>query len=73
MNSSGILLPMSLAPTWLRVLSEVNALKWVVDGVRAMFRGDLVGSAVGWGLLASLALIAVGVGVGTSTFRRESS
>jgi len=69
---SGILLPMSLAPAWLRLLSDLNPLKWVVDGVRALFRGQLATTATGWGLLAALALIAVGVGVGTRTFRRES-
>ena len=70
---SGILLPMSLAPGWLRTLSDVNPLKHVVDGVRAFFRGDLATATAVWGLAWALGLVAVGVLVGTRTFRRESS
>ena len=70
---SGILLPMSIAPAWLRTLSDVNPLKHIVDGVRAFFRGDLATSAAGWGLFWAAALVLVGVLVGTRTFRRESS
>jgi len=70
---SGILLPMSLAPTWLRRVSDLNPLKWVVDGLRATFRGDIVGAATGWGLFATIGLVIVGVAIGTRTFRRESA
>jgi ABC-2 type transport system permease protein len=70
---SGILLPMSLAPSWLRTVSDVNPIKHVVDGVRALFRGDLTTSTTGWGLFATLALVTVGLFVGTRTFRRESA
>jgi ABC-2 type transport system permease protein len=70
---SGILLPMSLAPAWLRTLSDVNPLKHVVDGIRALFRGDLATSVAGWGLVWALGLVAVGVLVGARTFRRESA
>ena len=52
---SGILLPMTLAPKWLRAVSDVNPLKHVVDGLRAMFRGDLGTSTSWWGLLATVA------------------
>jgi ABC-2 type transport system permease protein len=70
---SGILLPMSLAPTWLQRLSDVNPLKHVVEGVRALFRGDITTSTSAWGLVATAALVAVGLVVGTRTFRRESA
>lgn len=69
---SGILLPMSLAPAWLRGLSDANPLKWVVDGVRALFAPNggigtiLVGAAV------TMALIGVGLVLGARTFKRES-
>ncbi len=36
---SGILLPMSLAPAWLRHLSDVNPLKHTVDATRSFFSG----------------------------------
>lgn len=70
---SGILLPMSLAPTWLRMLSDLNPLKHVVEGVRAAFRGDVTTSTSMWGLVAALGLVAAGMAVGTRTFRRESA
>jgi ABC-2 type transport system permease protein len=69
---SGILLPMSIAPAWLRTLSDANPLKHVVDGVRAFFLGDVTTATAGWGLLATAALVAVGLVAGTRTFRRES-
>jgi ABC-2 type transport system permease protein len=70
---SGILLPMSLAPVWLRDLSDVNPLKHVVDGVRALFLGHVGTMTAFWGLLCALALVVVGVALGTRTFQRESS
>jgi ABC-2 type transport system permease protein len=70
---SGILLPMSLAPLWLRRVSDVNPLKHVVDGVRAYFTGDIGTSAGFWGLVATIGLVVVGVWYGTLTFRRESA
>ncbi len=70
---SGILLPMSIAPAWLRTVSDVNPLKHVVDGVRTLFRGDLSSSTSAWGLVAAAALVALGLAVGTRTFRRESA
>jgi ABC-2 type transport system permease protein len=68
---SGILLPMSLAPGWLEAISDANPLKHVVDGVRALF---LHGSTttVGWGIVATLGLVAAGLALGTRTFERES-
>ena len=60
---SGILLPMALAPDWLRFLSSINPLTHAVDAVRALFNGQwsdpeiLVGTAV----TAVLAVVAVRV------------
>jgi len=54
---SGILLPMTLASTY------------VVDAERAIFRGDLGGSAVIVGIVVAIAL----VGWGVRTFQRESA
>jgi ABC-2 type transport system permease protein len=70
---SGILLPMTLAPRWLRAVADVNPLKHVVDGLRAMFRGDLATSTSWWGLVATVALVVVGLWFGAHTFRRESA
>jgi ABC-2 type transport system permease protein len=70
---SGILLPMSIAPTWLQDISDVNPLKHVVDGVRVYFTGDTGSSAGIWGLIATVGLMIVGAWYGTRTFQRESA
>jgi ABC-2 type transport system permease protein len=70
---SGILLPMSLAPRWLQIVSDVNPMKHVVDGVRALFLGHVGTSTVFWGAFATVALVVAGLTLGTRTFQRESS
>jgi ABC-2 type transport system permease protein len=70
---SGILLPMDLAPGWLQTVSDLNPLRWVVDGVRAIFLGDIISPAAAWGILATMGLVLVGVFYGERTFRKESA
>jgi ABC-2 type transport system permease protein len=58
---SGILLPMALAPSWLRTLSSFSPLTHAVDAARALFNG-LWGDpeiVIGVGITAILAAIAV--------------
>jgi hypothetical protein len=38
-----------LGPIWLQRLSDISPLKHVVNGVRALFRGDISSSASLWG------------------------
>lgn len=70
---SGILLPMTLAPNWLQTLADANPLTHIVDGVRAVFRGEIGSSEslVGAGL--TIALLVVGLFYGARVFRRESA
>jgi ABC-2 type transport system permease protein len=68
---SGILLPMSLAPAWLETASDINPLKHVVDGVRALFLHGATSTVI-WGIVATLGLVAAGMALGTRTFERES-
>jgi ABC-2 type transport system permease protein len=68
---SGILLPMSLAPGWLETISDINPLKHVVDGVRALFLHGSTATVL-WGIVATLGLVAAGMALGTRTFERES-
>lgn len=70
---SGILLPMTLAPTWLYVISRVNPFVHIVDAMRALFRGDLTEPVVGVGLGLTVALVALAVTWGVRTFQRESA
>jgi len=70
---SGILLPMTLAPQWLETLSDLNPLKHVVDGVRAMFRGELTDPVALWGVAITVGLVLIGLAVGTRVFKRQSA
>jgi ABC-2 type transport system permease protein len=70
---SGILLPMSLAPAWLRYISDANPLRYVVDGVRSLFLGHVSSSTTVWGLVATAGLAAAGIMLGARTFQRESA
>jgi len=70
---SGILLPMELAPTWLRRLAQANPFSHVVDGARAAFRDDLGSSSLVIGLACAAGLAVVGVAVANRTFQRESA
>jgi ABC-2 type transport system permease protein len=70
---SGILLPMSLAPGWLRGISDVNPFKHIVEGARSFFAGDYGSSTAWWGLALTVALAVLGLWFGVRRFRRESS
>lgn len=59
---SGIMLPMALAPDWLRTLSTLNPLTHAVDAARALFNGlwddpQIVVGSVVMGTLAILSLV----------------
>jgi ABC-2 type transport system permease protein len=70
---SGVFLPMSLAPAWLEGASKVNPLTHVVDGSRALFRGDLGDSSVWVAALIVVALAALLAWFGGRTFARQSA
>ena len=58
---SGILLPMSLAPDWLRTVSDLNPLTHGTNAARALFNGDWGNPeiVIGVGIMSVLAVIAV--------------
>jgi ABC-2 type transport system permease protein len=70
---SGILLPMTIGPTWLQRVSDFMPIRYVVDGVRSSFGGDLASSGLLWGVTWSVVLFALALWWGTATFRRENS
>jgi len=51
-----VLLPMTLAPVWLRNASKLNPLTHVVDARRALFRGDFADGNVVIGIAVTLVL-----------------
>ncbi|NNM97766.1 MAG: ABC transporter permease [Candidatus Dormibacteraeota bacterium] len=58
---SGVLLPMTLAPSWLQTISTLNPLSHAVTAARDIFLGNIANGNVGLGFLimAALALLAV--------------
>ncbi|WP_283136733.1 ABC transporter permease [Rhizohabitans arisaemae] len=67
---AGMLLPVDGAPGWLQALSKVNPLTYVVNAERALFNGEILTGAVGWGLLAAAIVAALGLLVGTRAMNR---
>ena len=61
---SGVLLPLGLAPQWLRTIAAVNPLSYAVDAARAVFLGNLDNPSVvkGVALMAVLAILAIFLG-----------
>jgi len=58
---SGIMLPLTVAPDWLRTLALFNPFAYAVNAARALFNGDLSNPVI-WqagALLAALAALLV--------------
>lgn len=69
---SGILLPMSLAPRWLDVLSRFNPFRYIVEAMREAFLGRYASGEMFAGVAVAVALAVVSVAAGTRTFLREN-
>lgn len=67
---AGILLPLSLGPTWLRVLGHINPLYYAVQAARDLADGHVATPAVGVGFAITAAIAAVAMWWGTSSYRR---
>ncbi|MPZ27355.1 MAG: ABC transporter permease [Micromonosporaceae bacterium] len=70
---SGILLPISVeygAPGWLVNVAKVNPFSWAVDGVRALFAGDIGDPKVWQSLVITGALAALAVVWAARSFAR---
>src|SRR5688572_30594612 len=59
---SGILLPLTLAPGWLRAIAKWNPFSWAVDAARALFAGD-PGNPNVWKALIIMTALAVATSV----------
>jgi ABC-2 type transport system permease protein len=70
---SGILLPMALAPEWLRVLSSINPLTHAVDAARALFNGDWANPEIGIGVGITTVLAFAAVWVASRAFSRANA
>jgi ABC-2 type transport system permease protein len=69
---SGILLPLTLAPQWLKVLGDIMPTQHIVAGIRAAFTGEW-GWEILWGSIWSVVIFVVFMWIGTRTFRRENA
>ncbi|MFG2792929.1 ABC transporter permease [Streptomyces sp. NPDC048419] len=66
---SGLMLPMSLAPVWLDVLSHLMPFRYLVDAVRDAYVGSYTTAHMLYGVLVAVGLAALAVTVGTRAFR----
>jgi ABC-2 type transport system permease protein len=66
---AGVLLPLEGAPGWLRVASDLNPLKYVVEAERALFAGTFPVDTVLYGAAASAFVAAFGLFVGLRAMR----
>lgn len=66
---SGLMLPMSLAPTWLDVLSHFVPFRYLVDAVRDAYVGRYAGAHMLYGSLVAVGFAVLSVAVGTRVFR----
>jgi ABC-2 type transport system permease protein len=67
---AGILLPLSLGPTWLRVLGYLNPMYYAVQAARDLAAGTIGAGAVGVGFLVTGGAAAVALWWGTRAFQR---
>jgi len=67
---AGILLPLSLGPTWLRVLGHFNPLYYAVQAARSLAAGTVTSGTVGLGFLVMAAVAALTVCWGTRAYQR---
>lgn len=70
---SGILLPMTVGPTWLQTVAKINPFSHTVDAARALFRGDFNSSDVYLGTGLTLAVALVLMVIGARSFARENA
>lgn len=68
---SGILLPMSLAPRWLELVSYLNPFRPILDGMRPALSGDYTSPKLCVGLAVAVAIVAASLVVGPRSFARE--
>ncbi|KUL25562.1 ABC transporter permease [Streptomyces regalis] len=66
---SGLMLPMTLGPRWLDVLSHFVPFRYLVDAVRDAYVGSYATAHMLYGVLVVLAFTALAVTVGTRVFR----
>jgi ABC-2 type transport system permease protein len=67
---SGVLLPLTLAPGWLRAIAAANPLSYAVDAARAVFNDHLGDISVEKGVLLTAVLAVFAVAIAVRSFGR---
>ena len=67
---SGVLLPLQLAPQWLRFIANLNPLAYAVDAARAVFNGHLNDQSVLKGIVIMAVLAVISTVVAARQFGR---
>ena len=70
---SGVLLPLSLAPEWLRDVAAANPLSYAVDAARAVFANHLSDPGVPKGVAIMALLAAASVAIAARRFSRTAA
>ncbi|MER7568539.1 ABC transporter permease [Streptomyces sp. NPDC048523] len=70
---SGLMLPMTLGPAWLDVLSHLMPLRYLVDAMRDAYVGSYTTPHMLYGALVAVALAGLAVTVGTRVFRTSGA
>ncbi|MEW2252564.1 ABC transporter permease [Streptomyces sp. NPDC058733] len=70
---SGLMLPMTLAPAWLDVLSHFVPFRYMVDAMRDAYVGEYATAHMLYGVVVAVVFTALGVTVGTRVFRKAGA
>jgi ABC-2 type transport system permease protein len=70
---SGVLLPLSLAPDWLRAVAAANPLSYAVDAARAIFNDHLADPSVARGVAVVAVLAVAAVALASRAFSRTAA
>jgi ABC-2 type transport system permease protein len=69
---SGIMLPLTLAPTWLRIIARFNPFSYIVDAERLLFAGTFANLEI-WQAFAIVTVLAVATTAWATTRLRKMS
>lgn len=70
---SGMMLPLDLAPDWMKVASRFNPLTYILEAERALFAGDMANPAILAGVITALLIAAIGLLIGTRSMRASAN
>jgi ABC-2 type transport system permease protein len=70
---SGIMLPLTLAPRWLKIVAKFNPFSYIVDAERLLFAGTFNDAAIWQAFAIVIALAVVTAAWATSRLRKLSA